>query len=377
MHPRCLAILLTSSALLLPFAPAHALEPAAAAQALGDALVQGTGGKASFASAAEEGGNIVIEDLAITSHDSSDTITFAEIVIESPTEGGEGVFSAPRVAMSEGAITGESTGVLANASMTNVTVLPPPAAGTSSTSPGVLFDIAEATGLEVGPSDKNYRVTVDRVSVEMSDVVGGEPQASRGAVERIVVPAEAFAESDFKPEMLGYDDIVLGVTWDGARDPAAKTMTISDFTVSMENGGTLYLTAELGNLPDPTAVQSENRAAAASELVVHSATVRYEDDSLAEKILDMQAEKQGVTREQYAQQITGALPFLLAALNNPQFQNQVSTALGAFLQNPESLTVRVAPETPINGAEIARIMSTAPQTLPDRLKASITANSAQ
>jgi hypothetical protein len=142
----------------------------------------------------------------------------------------------------------------------------------------------------------------------------------------------------------------------------------------MQDGGALTVSGKMGNLPDPSVIQREKRAAAASEMVVHTVRIRYDDQSLAGKVLDLQAKKQGVTREKYAEQIAGALPFLLAALNNQQFQTQVSTALSAFLNDPKSLTVEIAPETPITGAEIRQIIGSAPQTLPDRLKASITAN---
>ena len=105
--------------------------------------------------------------------------------------------------------------------------------------------------------------------------------------------------------------------------------------------------------------------------------MRYQDQSLAGRILDMLAKQQGISRADYAKQISGALPFLLAALNNPAFQNQVADAVGTFLQDPKSLTVKLAPKTPVTGAEIMSIAGSSPQTLPDRLNASVTANTAE
>ena len=73
-------------------------------------------------------------------------------------------------------------------------------------------------------------------------------------------------------------------------------------------------------------------------------TVRYDDKSLAGRIMDMLAKQQGLSREDYAKQIAGALPFLLAALNNQAFQDKVAGALGGFLQDPKSLTIKLEPE---------------------------------
>jgi hypothetical protein len=89
------------------------------------------------------------------------------------------------------------------------------------------------------------------------------------------------------------------------------------------------------------------------------------------------AKQQGVSREDYANQIAAALPFLLAAMNNPEFQNEVASALGAFLKDPQSLTIKFEPTAPVSGTEIMSIVGSAPQTLPDRLNASVTANTAE
>jgi hypothetical protein len=142
----------------------------------------------------------------------------------------------------------------------------------------------------------------------------------------------------------------------------------------MQDGGDLSVTGVVGNVPPPTALNDPNASEKASAIELHTLTVRYDDKSLAGRVLDFLAKQQGISREEYAQQIAGALPFLLASLNNPAFQNEVASAIGTFLQDPKSLTVKMQPESPVSGSEIMGIAGSAPQTLPDRLKASITAN---
>ena len=113
---------------------------------------------------------------------------------------------------------------------------------------------------------------------------------------------------------------------------------------------------------------------AMSQMSVQALTIRYSDNSLAEKILEAAAAKQGTTRELYAQQLAGALPFFLSMIQNPAFQNKVATAVSQFLTDPKSLTISVQPERPITGAELLGLVQTAPPTLPDVLGASIEAN---
>ncbi|HEX2255591.1 MAG TPA: hypothetical protein VHG92_02620, partial [Afifellaceae bacterium] len=220
-------------------------------------------------------------------------------------------------------------------------------------------------------------VSVGRIYMETGDVVDNVPQSSKGSVENITVPAEVFADSQFTPQTIGYENLVLGLTWDGSRDAAAKTLDLRDVTLSIRDGGQLKISGRFGNLPEPTALNDADASAKAAAAEIHTLTVRYEDESLAGRILDMMAEQQGISREEYASQIAGALPFLLAALNNPEFQNEVAGAVGTFLQDPKSLTITLEPEAPVTGGEIMGLIGTAPQTLPDKLNVSVTANGAE
>src|SRR5690606_1170358 len=123
----------------------------------------------------------------------------------------------------------------------------------------------------------------------------------------------------------------------------------------LQNGGELSISGVVGKLPPPNAMNDDDASLKAAAMEVHRLTIRYDDASLAGKVLDLLAQQQGIPRAEYAEQIAGALPFLLASLNNPAFQEQVATAVGTFLQDPQSVTVEVAPDSPISGAEIMGI----------------------
>jgi hypothetical protein len=107
---------------------------------------------------------------------------------------------------------------------------------------------------------------------------------------------------------------------------------------------------------------------------VHELTIRYDDHSLAGRILDFFAQRQGLERAEYAKQLTDALPFFLIALKNPAFQEQVIGAATGFLANPQSLTIEIAPDNPVSGDDIMALAKSEPGTIPDRLKASVAAN---
>lgn len=374
MSPRYFAAALPIIALVALPLPASAIEPQAAAQALATALAGGSNAKVTFDSAAQAGGNIVIQGLAVADTQGDGTVRFNETIVENPTEGGAGVFDSPRITFNGGTVSGESTGSIGGAALTQVTVLDPATVAGKAPGKGVLFQTAEATDLRLKREGEPGELTAARVFMEVGNVLDNVPQDSKGSVEDVRVPSEFFAGAQFTPQTLGYENLVLDISWDGSRDVGAKTLTVRDFTISIQDGGDLSFSGVMGDLPEPTVLNDADAPEKATSTEIHNITLRYEEASLVGRILDWMAKQQGISRADYANQISAALPFLLAAVNNPQFQNELAGAVGTFLKDPQSLTLKIQPETPISAEEIMSIARSTPQTLPDRLNASVTAN---
>ena len=376
MSSRSFAVLLAGTALVIGGSfPAAAIEPADAANALAAAVVKGSNVEATYDSAELDGSNIEIQGFKITRKSENDTVTFDNVVIENPTDSDNGIFESPKIVFTGGTVTGDADGTLGEATITEVTVLDPAKATGDSLSGSMLFHTAEAIDLKVKPKDQLGEVTIDRMYVEVGNVVDNVPQDNKGSIEGITLPAALFpADSGFKLDSIGYDKLVLDVSWDGSRDTTTKTVTIRDFTLSIENGGDLSFEGVIGEVPDARTLNDPTAAQNVTKTQLHSLTIRYDDNSLAGRIMDYLAKQQSLSREDYANQISAALPFLLAALNNQPFQEKVSTALGGFLQDPKSLTIDLAPEAPVSGDDIIALAKTEPGSIPDKLNASVTAN---
>ncbi len=353
---------------------AAAIEPEAAARALGTALASGTDNAAHFERATQQGSDVVIEGLAFGDREGVNSVRFARAVIQAPEEGGDAVFTSPQVTLSDGTVSGDSSGTVENAILTNVRVLSAERLQEQALTQGVVYESAEALGIRVRGREAPADVTIERILINAENIVDDAPQESNGRVEGIVIPPEMFAGTAFDPSSLGYDAITLNMSWDGGLDPDTNVLTVRHLEIAMEDGGRLSFEGRVGNVPVAPTGEGVDASGIATRLDVHDLTLRYVDDSLAGRILDSQAKLQGVPTEQYAQQLSAALPFLLMAINNPEFQNQVVSAIGTFLTNPQSLTIRVAPEAPVSGAEILQTLGSAPQTLPEKLNATISAN---
>jgi hypothetical protein len=110
------------------------------------------------------------------------------------------------------------------------------------------------------------------------------------------------------------------------------------------------------------------------QLTFHGAKIRLDDDSLTGRVLDYFAEQQGMKAEDIANQAKAIIPFLTAQLNNPELSGQITAALNAFLDDPQSLEIKAAPAAPVPFALIAAGGMTAPLELPKTLGVSVSAN---
>jgi hypothetical protein len=371
---------LASCALLAFALPAQAIEPEAAATALATALSAGSRASISFDSAAASGSDIVVTGLTATDGDGSDKVVFETVTIAAPVDGGGGIFSSPSISFSGGAMSGDVTGTVGTATLNDVIVLDPaalPESAAPTPAQALLFKTAEIADIAAKPKGEKDEVRIGRVTMEVGNVVDNVPLDSKGTVDDLTIPASAFAGRPYGPAMLGYGDLVLDFTWDGSRSSDGKSMDLRDFTISLQDAGTISINGKFANMPAPTVLNDASASTSAGDIVVDNMKIRYEEGSLAGRLMDMQANKQGVTREAYAGQVEAALPWLLASLNNPDFQAKVTEALGTFLKDPKSLTVTLSPSEPISAEEIVGLARSSPGSLTTRLNAEIDANSAE
>lgn len=355
--------------------PSWAIDADAVARTLGASLAQGREDAVSFADAFERGGQVIIRDLAIGLPEGVGTAKFAETILDAPVENGDGSIQAVSLTMTDGTIEGDDiNGAVSSAVMTDVTLLSAETIRAGNLDQGILYRTATITGFRFIPKDDFGEVTVEKVEIETDNIVDNQAQISRGTVTGIRIPAKNAPPGPMSPQSLGYEEIILDVKWDGARDPETQVATIDTLAVTMRDGGSISISGAFGNIPATRPSDTQSSMMVLSEMSVQGLTIRYTDNSLAGKILEAAAKKQGTTRQQYAQQLSGALPFFLALIQNPEFQNKVAAAIGKFLTDPKSLTISIQPDRPITGAELFSLLQTAPQTLPDVLGVLIEAN---
>jgi len=197
--------------------------------------------------------------------------------------------------------------------------------------------------------DLSSVLAVNGISLDLSTV--SEDDADAGAVI----------------EALGLTSISGNITQDLTWSMADGHMVVNEFLFDFADVGALDIKADLTGLTPAVldqiyAMQAATAGTTPSEeqaqaqmmqgmalmqgVSIVSASVRYDDASLAGRLLDFFAAQSGGDRATFVAGLKSMLPMLLAQSGIPALNDLVIPPVSAFLDDPQSLEVKVAPPSP-------------------------------
>ncbi len=163
--------------------------------------------------------------------------------------------------------------------------------------------------------------------------------------------------------------------------------------ITIDNGGKLAITTnvegltedfvknigvlkqlERSNNPDDTTAEMLSVFGIIQQLKFGDVSIRYDDNSLTNRILNYYAKKNGVTREDFIKQTKAMLPLLGSQIDDPDFVKATSEQIGNFLDNPKSLTVSATPDKSVPLPVLYATGSISMAKLIDLIKLKVEAN---
>lgn len=111
-----------------------------------------------------------------------------------------------------------------------------------------------------------------------------------------------------------------------------------------------------------------------AKLAVKSGTIRFTDDSITKRALDFAGKQMGQPPEQLAAGAPFMVGAAMAQLNMPELTQQISRAVGQYLQNPGNIAVSVNPADPVTFQEMAATGQANPKALVEKLRLEVSAN---
>jgi len=245
----------------------------------------------------------------------------------------------------------------------------------------------EAEGREV--------FSLANLSVEVTPPEGDGELAFTGGAERFSADLSA-AEDPKQTEVLsrlGYEQVSGSMAFAGSWAAGDGRLKLSQYDFVVDDAGTLGITFDISGYT-PAFIkalrETSERMAASSEeeqsrqglamlglmqqLNLHGIEISFDDASLTTKVLEFAAEDQGISAADVANQTKAVLPFMMVQINAPQLSQMVTAALSQFLDDPQSLTIRAAPASPVPFAMLLAAGMASPDALVQQLNLSVTAN---
>lgn len=379
---------------ILAASPALAFDPSGNAVAdrfleimeAGDATVNGYDG------VTESGGTVTITGLrtTITSEGAPAELAVATTAISGGTLRDDGGLGATRMTMSGVTVDGKDGDEEVRITVETIAIddpLLPSAASVrltpdaSGVAPG--YSRAELNGMLIDAKGQG-RIPIARVVARIDRMDGDMPTAGSVELDGLKISQELLDEDEKKTLAdLGYQDLLLSGSFEADWDPASGRLDVTRITFGGDTAARMQAALAIGGLTrevveklDQSQDNPEQAMALMQGLTLERLSLRLDNDSLVDRLLDSQARASGQTREAFVGNLTGALPMMLSIVGNPEFQAKVASAATTFLKEPRSFSAVAAPASPLPFAQVMGMAMMAPQMLPDLLNVSVEANTA-
>ena len=393
IHHSTLGRLAFSTILLtIPFNSAFAQDASAISDRLKAAIAK-QGINITWSGVTGDASSMVLEGVAVAPVGETEKLEIGKVTLEGITEDG-GNYSVETVTTAPFSKTED--GVAVDASEFVISGMTIPAENeTDALASMMMYEGADLAHLTVKVGDKTA-FAMENLGFEMTPPADGNPLEFTGAAEKFSADLTLIEDARSKAaiEALGYQNITGYFELAGSWQPKDGRIALSQYDISVENAGTYGMSFDFGGytldfikslqeMQKKMAEQPEGADNSATgmamlglmqQLTLHAASIRFDDDSLTKKVLDYLGKQQGMSGSDIANQAKAIVPFLTAQLNNPDLSAQITSAVNAFLDNPQNIEVAAAPTSPVPFALIMAGAMSNPLDLTKTLGVKVTAN---
>ncbi len=210
-------------------------------------------------------------------------------------------------------------------------------------------------------STEGEAISIDRIIVHELDTENDQPTFARVSAEGVSFEgaAAALGPQTLVFNSLGYriDELSADMEFAYNFDEAAQQMNAS-FTQSLTEVGSLSGQMVIGDFDsDDFAMMfdsfnsenfSEDTALEGLDATLVSMQLSYQDDSLVPRVYDFVSAMQQVSVDEVEQMALLFVDQLQTELPEGEFRRQATTAAAAFIEEPQSLTLTIAPNQPLS-----------------------------
>ena len=176
------------------------------------------------------------------------------------------------------------------------------------------------------------------------------------AINGIELNIQNLGENVTELTKLGYKDkLLVNLTTDYAYSKEKKELHIKGLGIGADEAGEIRVSLRLGNIT----LESEELLellASYQQIIFHEAKIEYTDDSLVERLIELLAKEQQVTKEDYTKIGVRNIEAAIAEEKDEYVKNVLSQIKG-FIINPKRISISASPSKPQPLGRIMRTMN--------------------
>lgn len=388
-----------TSAALMP-AAAHADDAPAAVKAFLDNLQRQTSAKTSYEALKTDGsGNVTITNLSLTKEakgeDPAMTLKTAAVAFSGISDKGSSLYQIDKASFTDTSVqlTGKDLSLsvtipAASAEGWYIRALPAAPTAKDELLSSMTFASKMSSG-KVNFSTAGQTLTIDSIDTTWA----GDPATAAGKftlkVNNFAIPESAMALIDPTGLMkqLGYPGLNFDLATEADLVANGENLNNSfNVTLTGRDMGSFTVSAAVDDLPVAAyaeMVKSEaagkgiNFDALAPQLqnvVIKSASLRFNDSSITRKLLPVAAAMQGMDEKVLVASIPPTVQLTLIQFQNEALTKQAVDAVTKFLADPKSLMLSMVPASPLKVSDFNGFDPAKPGDAITRMGLSVTAN---
>ncbi|MEM8811003.1 MAG: hypothetical protein AAGF59_00195 [Pseudomonadota bacterium] len=216
---------------------------------------------------------------------------------------------------------------------------------------------------------------LEYIGLEMDGFIGGVPTDIDFRTRELNIPTAFITDPVFRQmlEGIGRSALTLsgrvGLYW----DEDSETLTLDGTELVLEDGGAISLEAEMRGVPRTAFVSTPALQQALGTIAFRFFEASVTDAEVVSDLIDHFAAAQNMSPGELKSILLRNVDLMAGPLAGTPFIESVRTAVEAFLDDPQGLTIAADPGGAVPLTELLGLAATVPQQIPDRLKVDVTA----
>lgn len=343
------------------------------------------------------GSTVTLKGLTIGEGDPARRVTVGDVTLQGVAEETDGSYTIEKAVFPDINVTEDKTVITASDMYLSGIIVPAAPGGTSLDSM-FFYEEAHSGPMKIAV-DGRQLAAINEISATMERTEDDSGLSFDAKFDGISADLSTVEDPKTREaiDSLGLQTITGTMTMKGSWEAEPGTVDVEEYAIDFDKVGRLTMAASVsGYTPafiksmqettrtmetnnkvgDDAAQQAQMLAlfGLLQQLSFNNAKVSFTDAGITKRGLSYAGKQQGVNGDQMANMLKGMVPLVVAQWNIPTLQNSLSAALNSFLDNPKSFSITAAPPSPVPLPMIIGAAQAAPNTLPDVLGVTVSAN---